>query len=178
MELLSTNNDLKFYVDQEFNIKYLSPIQKNVQWKLENDRWDDYNELYHASKFIENLKVYNISFDSHLLYKNDNMIGVLFIVRGAVTELEKAVNSKDEAQSLLLKYFHITEKGNGHGGTWLKSVIIPYYRKKGFKQIYVNSSHVESFPFYTRLGEKISEYEQISDNQLNKRRGHKFLIKL
>lgn len=179
MILLYHNQELKFYIDTEFNISYLSPVQRFVQWKLENKKWDDYNELYHASKLIEILKTHNdIWFDSHLLFKEDQIIGVLFIVGGKISKLEKRFRIENEDKSLVLKYFHIIEKGNGYGSLWLNSIIIPHYREKGFKQIYVNSSHKDSFPFYSRLGVKISEYKQESDNLLNKREGGSFLIKI
>ena len=179
MILLYSNQELKFYVDSEFNIKYLSPVQRFVQWKLENNKWDDYNELYHASKLIEMLKIQNdIWFDSHLLFKEDKLTGILFIVGGKIAKLEKKFSVEDETAALLLKYFHIIEKGNGYGSLWLNSVIIPYYREKGYKKIYVNSSHKDSFPFYNRFGEKISEYKQQSDNHLNNRIGRSFLIKI
>ena len=179
MILLHDHQNLKFFVDTEFSIPYLSPIQKFVQWKLESDNWDDYNELYHASRLIETLRTYHdIWFESHSLFKEDKMIGVLFIVGGAIARLEERFVIEDETRSLLLKYFHIVEKGNGYGSLWLNSVVIPYYREKGYRQIYVNSSHKDSFPFYHRLGEKISEYEQQSDSHLNKRTGSSFLIRL
>ncbi len=179
MVLLFNNQELKFYVDSEFKIKYLSPVQRFVQWKLENNKWDDYNELYHASKLIEMLKIQNdIWFDSHLLFKKNTLTGVLFIVGGKITKLEKKFSIENETDSLLLKYFHIIEKGNGYGSQWLNSVVIPYYKEKGYKNIYVNSSHMDSFPFYNRLGKEISEYKQQSDNHLNNRIGRSFLIKI
>lgn len=179
MDLLSHHGDLKFFVDTGFDIKYLAPVQKYVQWKLENNQWDDYNELFHASRLIESLKAApNVWFDTHLLYKNDVLIGVLFIVGGKIAGLEKTFNIENESRSLLLKYFHIQEKGNGYGSLWLTSAIIPHYREKGFKQIYVNSSHKESFPFYSRLGEKIAEYKQQSDNSKSTRIGNSFCIPL
>lgn len=179
MILLSTNQELEFYIDKKFNIKYLSPILRFVQWKLENNKWDDYNELYHASRLIKMLKTHDdIWLDSHLLFKSNKMIGVLFIVGGNVSKLVENISIRIENKSLLLKYFHIVEKGNGFGSLWLRSVVIPYYGEKGYKQIYVNSSHKDSFPFYSRLGEKISDYKQESDNQINKRCGSSFLIKI
>ncbi len=178
MDLLYTAQNLKFYLDKTFSIKHLIPIQRYVQWKLENDKWDDYNEFYHATNFMEIIKSCNeIWLDSHLLSRNDKITGVLFIIGGEISKLEKINSCKEEMGSLLLKYFHIEEKGHGYGSLWLKSVIIPYYKEKGYNQIYVGSSHVESFPFYSRLGTKISEYEKLSDNNLNKRIGNRFLIK-
>jgi hypothetical protein len=101
-------------------------------------------------------------------------IGVLIIVGGDLKKLETKYDIKDD--SLLLKYFHITEKGNGYGSFWLRSVVIPHYRERGFKHIYVNSSHKDSFPFYKRLGSLIATYEQMSDNNLHCREGSCFLI--
>lgn len=179
MELLYNDKDDNFYLDKKFNIKYLLPIHRYVQWKIENDNWDDYNELNHASKFIENVKTLkNVWIDSHLFCKDDKINGVVFIVGGDITRIETKINFEDEAQSLLLKYFHIIHKGNGYGSLWLNAVIFPYYKRLGYRKIYVNSSHIDSFPFYNRLGEKISEYEQQSDNKIIIRKGNQFLIKL
>lgn len=178
MILLFDNQDVKFYIDTKFEIGYLSPVQSYVQWKLENNHWDDYNELYHATRLIETLKAHHdVWFHPHLLVKEDKIAGVLLIVGGKIGRLENNYQIEEEDHSLLLKYFHILEKGNGYGSLWLKSVLIPYYREKGYNQIYVNSSHKDSFPFYGRLGRKIAEYEQESDNQLNIREGCSFLIK-
>lgn len=179
MKLLYNEKEINFYLDKKFNIKYLLPIHRYVQWKIENDKWDDYNELYHASKFIENINNFsNVWIDSHLFFKNDIIIGVLFIVGGNIKRIENKISFEDEAQSLLLKYFHIIEKGNGYGSLWLNSIVFPYYKKLGYDKIYVNSSHIDSFPFYNRLGEKIFDYEQKSDNEINIRKGNQFLIKL
>jgi hypothetical protein len=168
MEVLLEQEKEKFVVDTAFDIKYLSPVGRYVLWKLENNHWDDYNELYHASKLVEDLKKYtDIWFDTHCLFRDNTRIGVLIIVGGNIKNLETKYDIKD--QSLLLKYFHIVDKGNGYGSLWLKSVIIPHYKLKGYQQIYVNSSHPDSFHFYSRLGSPIANYEQMSDNRLYKR---------
>ncbi len=179
MNLLAEKEDIKFKIDTSFDIRYLSPVQKFVQWKLENNEWDDYNELYHASKLIERLKTQeNIWLDTHLLFKKETITGVVLIVRGEIKKLENKYSIEDQEHSLLLKYFHIVEKGKGLGSFWLKSVIIPYYKGNGFTQIYLNSTHPDSFPFYKRLGTVIFQYEQPCDNNLYKRLGNSFLIKL
>ncbi len=179
MLLLAEKEDLRFLVDTNFDIKYLSPVQKYVQWKLENNKWDDYNELYQASKMIERLKTQeNIWMETHLLLKNEAITGVLLIVGGEIKKLENKYSVEDQEHSLLLKYFHIVDKGKGLGSYWLKSVILPYYEGKGFRQIYLNSTHPDSFPFYKRLGSVISQYEQPSDNNLFKRLGNSFLINI
>ena len=92
MHLLAAKEDIRFLVDTNFDIKYLSPVQKYVQWKLENNKWDDYNELYHASKMIELLKTHeNIWLETHLLLKNKVITGVLMIVGGEIKKTEKQI---------------------------------------------------------------------------------------
>lgn len=177
MEVLLERNSEKFVLQKKFDITYLSPVGHYVQWKLENNLWDDYNELYHATKLTEDLKKQpNVWFDTHCLYRDDLITGVLLIVGGDVKKLETKYGIKDK--SLLLKYFHIIDKGNGYGSFWLKSVILPYYKLKGYQHIYVNSSHPDSFPFYKRLGSSIANYEQMSDNRLYRREGSCFLLNL
>ena len=177
MEVLFERKNEKFAIARSFDIKYLAPIGRYVQWKLENNHWDDYNELYHATRLTQDLKTYSdIWFDTHYLYRDDLIIGVLLIVGGNVGKLETKYDIEEE--SLLLKYFHIADKGLGYGSFWIKSVIIPYYKQKGFKQIYVNSSHKDSFPFYKRLGSLIANYERMSDNNLYPREGCSFLINM
>jgi len=177
MDVLFVRKNEKFVVDKSFDIKYLSPIGRYVQWKLENNCWDDYNELYHAAKLTQDLKKHaDVWFDTHCLFRDDLLTGVLLIVGGDLEELEKKYNIEDK--SLLLKYFHIADKDQGYGSFWLKSVVIPYYREKGFKHIYVNSSHKDSFPFYMRLGFVIATYQQMSDNNLYCREGSCFLVNI
>jgi hypothetical protein len=177
MEVLLERENEKFVFDTAFDIKYLSPVGHYVQWKLENNHWDDYNELFHVAKLVEDLKKHaDVWFDTHCLFRNNRIIGVLLIVDGDLKKLETKYEIKDK--SLLLKYFHIVDKGNGYGSFWLKSVIIPHYKQKGYQQIYVNSSHPDSFPFYNRLGSLIANYEQMSDNHLYRRKGRCFLINL
>lgn len=179
MELLNEKDNLHFLVDNEFDIRYLSPIQSFVQWKMDNNLWDDYNELYHACRLVEQLKTQKeVWMDTHLLVKKERIIGVVLIVGGKIQALEKKYTIEKEAQSLLLKYFHIVEKGQGYGSLWLKSVIIPHYQEKKYERIYLNSSHPDSFPFYKRLGKLIATYEQPSDNHLYQRTGNCFLIDL
>lgn len=179
MEVLLERGHERFVLDKKFDFKYLSPIGYYVQWKLESNNWDDYNELYHATKLIEHLKKdANLWFDTHALIRNDSILGVLLIVGGKIKSLENKYPIEKEDQSLLLKYFHIIEKGKGHGSFWINDVVIPYYREKGYKHIYVNSSHQASFPFYKRLGSFITSYVQMSDHYLHEREGNCFSISL
>jgi len=174
-EVILERNNEKFVVYKTFYIKYMSPINRYVQWKLETNHWDDYNELFHATKLAEDLKKYpDVWFDTHCLLRDDQIFGVLLIVGGHLKKLE--AKYVIEEKSLLLKYFHIADKGRGYGSYWLKSVILPHYKQKGYQHIYVNSSHKDSFPFYMRLGSMIATYEQMSDNNLYFRAGCCFLI--
>lgn len=178
MELLAQKEEFKFYIDTEFKPAYLMPIQKYVQWKLENN-WDDYNELFHAAKLIEGYKKQSgIWFHTHLILKEEQIAGVLFIVGGKIKILEDKYAVEPEDQSVLLKYFHIVEKGKGLGTFWLKSVILPYYKQRNYTMLFVNSSHPNSFPFYSRLGTPIASYVRTSDNQLSQREGRSFRIEL
>jgi len=177
VEILFERDNEKYVLDTAFDIKYLSPVGHYVQWKLENNRWDDYNELYHATKLTFDYKKHNdIWFDTHCIQRDNQIIGVLLIVGGNLKELETRYTI--ENKSLLLKYFHITDKSKGYGSFWLKSVIIPNYRQKGYKHIYVNSSHKDSFPFYKRLGSIVATYQQMSDNELYCREGNCFIINM
>ena len=178
MEVLFEHENTSFCIENSPETEHLSPILSYIKWKLDSSQWDDYNEFFHACHWLEDLKKRSdVWFDMHLMLKNGVQIGVLLILGGAIQQLEPKYRIEDENQSLLLKYFHLTDKGNGYGSLWLKSVILPYYQKKGFKRIYVNSSHKLSFPFYRRFGKAIAEYRQESDNKLQQIEGC-FVIEL
>jgi len=179
MELLLQRENEKFYIDHDFDVCYLAPIARYVLWKLESNQWDDYNELFHATALAQNLKKdKTIWFDTHFLCRDNTIIGVLLIVGGEIKKLENKYLIENENESLLLKYFHISDKGKGKGTHWLKNIIFPYYCEKGYKRIYVNSSHPDSFPFYERFGLQINTYEQMSDNNCFCRVGRCFRISL
>ncbi len=179
MEILLEKENLKFTVDKDFNLKYLTPILQYVGWKLENYRWDDYNEFYHATRLVAQYQSDpDLWFDTHLLLKDDSLIGVLLITGGKIRKLENRYEIADENQSLLLKYFHVADKGKGYGTLWINSVILPHYRQKNYRYLYVNSSHPASFLFYGRLGKQIAEYQQQSDNDRFTRQGSCFMIRI
>ncbi|AUP78794.1 hypothetical protein [Flavivirga eckloniae] len=176
MKIIETkDNDVNFVLHQTFNNKLFLPIGKYVNWKLENN-WDDYNELYHAVNYIENLKQINgVWFDIHTIEKNQELKGVLTIVGGDIDKLETD-SYLDKKTTILLKYFHIIEKGKGYGGYWLNAIIKPYYFDKGYRSIYVSSSHPKSFNFYNKIGTEVKTYTKKSDNQLYNRICKAFLI--
>ncbi|MFD2827086.1 hypothetical protein ACFSYG_11420 [Leeuwenhoekiella polynyae] len=178
MNVLGTGkNDLKFILHQSFSSPLFSPISNYVSWKLENN-WDDYNELYHAVNYIENLKqTAGVWFDIHTLERKGSIIGVLTVVGG---ELEKLgiEGEADLKETVLLKYFHIVEKGMGHGSYWLNTIIFPYYSSKDYAKMLISSSHPKSFNFYNKLGKEVKHYTKRSDNNLHERICKTFLINL
>ncbi|MEL6191526.1 MAG: hypothetical protein AAFR66_05735 [Bacteroidota bacterium] len=175
MKTICTREDIQFVLHNTFESKLYLPIGTYVNWKLENE-WDDYNELYHAVRYIESLKeIEGVWYEIHTLEKNQEVKGVLTIVGGELDKLgmEQELHS---STTLLLKYFHLIEKGKGYGSYWLTSVIIPHYAARGFQSIHVNSSHPKSFPFYEKLGTEVSSSTKKSDNKLYARSCKTFLI--
>ncbi|WP_339810558.1 hypothetical protein [uncultured Imperialibacter sp.] len=176
MQKLYTSGDWSFFLSQSFHPRFLAPTEHYVQWKLTND-WDDYNELTHATRFFDEAqKKPTLEVDSHLLMKGGKLKGALFILRGELATIESRYPIPEPEKSLILKYFHIMERGQGIGQRWLKEVIIPYYGKLGFADIYLSSSHPKSFGFYEKFGKEIATYTSASDNGLLTREGKCFRV--
>ncbi len=174
MELISTNGGVNFVLYKTFNSSLFLPIANYVNWKLQHD-WDDYNELYHAIQYIEKIKrIDDVWFEVHTLEKKGEIRGVLTIVGGAIAQLEGG--AFDPEKTVLLKYFHIVEKGKGYGSHWLNKVVMPYYSERGILDIIVTSSHPKSFNFYGKIGVEIRKYSKKSDNELYDRLGKAFLV--
>ncbi|UII21355.1 hypothetical protein [Fulvivirga ligni] len=177
MNIIHQNGTETYALHEEFQASLFQPIAKYVEWKLKND-WDDYNELYHAIRFIESIKEkLGIWFHIHTIKREGEIIGVLSVVGGKIKEIEKHL-PQEEQKTVLLKYFHIADKGKGYGGYWLNHVLIPYYADLGFEYIQLGSSHPKSFSFYGKLGSEISSSEKESDNHLFKRQVKAFLISI
>jgi hypothetical protein len=175
---LFKDQDHTFYLSKEFKPEFLEPIGKFVLWKIKN-QWDDYNELYHATAFFEKVKTNKeLWIDSHLMMKNDELVGVAFIIGGNIQNIDYRIEIYEERKSLLFKYFHILEKGKGYGTKWLSKIIIPYYQNLGYQSIYVTSSHLKSFALYEKYGHCLDEYTMQSDNKLFERKGKMFEIGL
>lgn len=176
-ELLS-QGEITYCLSDKYKPEFLYPIGEYVLWKLKTS-WDDYNELYHAAAFFEKVgEDKAIQIDSHLLFINSGLSGVVFILYGNLRKIEKRMLIRDEQKSLLLKYFHIVEKGRGYGQNWLSKVILPYYKSMAYKDIFLASSHPDSFRFYEKFGRTIGQYCSKSDNQLYERQGKFFRLEL
>jgi hypothetical protein len=178
MQTLHIQGDWSFLVSKVFHPGFLVPTGHYVQWKLAND-WDDYNELTHATRFFEGLKKKaTLRLDSHLLMKGEELKGALFMVSGELANIESRYPIPEPENSLILKYFHIMERGKGIGQQWLKEVVVPHYKKLGFTDIYLSSSHPKSFGFYEKFGNEIASYTSPSDNGLVTREGKCFRVKI
>jgi len=178
MTTLNSTDDLAFEVSDTFDIKYLEPVAKYVLWKLQHE-WDDYNELTHAARFFHQAEANTeVWIDSHIAKKGEDIAGVAFVIGGKIGSLETRYETDDPERSLILKYFHIVDKGNGTGRHWLRNIIFPYYQKLGFGHIYLSSSHPKSFSLYSGLGVEIADYTSKSDNGIFERKGKCFRMDL
>ena len=89
------------------------------------------------------------------------------IVGGDIDTIVGEPDYQPDKNSLVIKYFHIVERGLGLGQLWMKSVLMPYYQKIGYDRFSVGSSHPMSFKFYEKLGAKqIHTCEKESDHGL------------
>ncbi len=179
--IIYQTNGINFEISNEFKSEYLAPIIKNMLFKAEND-WDDYNEVYHCCKLIENVKNNeNMNMDFHIMKKDDKCIGIALVSSGILDYSlffhEPIQIAEEDKDVLIFNYFHIAQEGRGNGETWFKS-IIQYYKSKHYNAIYLKSSHPKVFSLYNRLGTEIGEYSSSSDNNLFHRKGKIFRIAL
>ncbi|MFF2754433.1 hypothetical protein ACFVR1_11895 [Psychrobacillus sp. NPDC058041] len=182
MEIIHNINGISFGVTSEFNSNYLTPIIQNLLFKAENE-WDDYNEVYHCCNLIENIRNNkDMNMDFHLMMKDEKYLGIALVNRGNIdykTFFKEPIPiSENNNDVLIFNYFHISQEGRGNGQVWFRDIIMPYYKSKNFKTIYVKSSHQKVFTLYSRLGTEIGEYTSSSDNQLFARKGKVFKISL
>ncbi len=181
MEIISEINGINFGISKEFKSEYLMPIIQNLQFKAENE-WDDYNEVYHCCKLIEDVKNNkNMNMDFHIMRKDEKFLGIALVSSGIIDYKmffkEPIYIDEDNKDILIFNYFHIAKEGRGNGELWLKK-IIQYYKAKHYKAIYLKSTHPKVFSMYNRLGIKIGEYSTSSDNKLFERKGKIFKIML
>lgn len=161
--IIGEKDQVHFVLHETFENRLLRPVGEYVNWKLVNG-WDDYNELFHCSKFIEELKNRAaVWWHTHTIEKDNIVTGVLLIVGG---EIDVSLGHSSKEETVLLKYFHVQDKGKGLGSYWLQSVIMPYYRIQRYREILVSSSHPRSFNFYSKLGVEVDSNTKRSDNDL------------
>lgn len=182
MDIIGKINNISFGVSTKFTSKYLTPIIQNLLIKAENE-WDDYNEIYHCCKLIELVrKNHNMIMDFHIMIKDENYLGIALVSKGILDYKlffkESIMISEEDKDVLIFNYFHIAQEGRGNGETWFRDFILPYYKSKNYKAIYLKSSHQMVFSMYNRLGKEIGEYIGSSDNGLYERKGKIFKITL
>ncbi len=181
MEIIGTSNGIKFEITREFKSEYLAPIIQNLLYKAEH-AWDDYNEVYHCCKLIENVKNNEkMKMDFHVMIKDEKCLGIALVSSGMIDYklfFKEPIQIQEENKDILIfNYFHIAPEGRGNGEIWLKN-IMQYYKSKHYKAIYLKSSHPKVFSMYNRLGTEIGEYLSCSDNNLFHREGRIFKIAL
>lgn len=179
--LLRKKEDLQFMLFDTFKGEFLSPLIDNLKIKFTNE-YDDYNEVYHCNQLIHQLQeLPNIHLDYHVLYKNNECVGLALICTGNLKSkyfFSKDNVIEDTKEAIILNYFHISPSARGNGAYWLKEIIMPYYKDLGKTTIYLKSSHQKAFSLYERLGKRIGEYSSWSDNHQYSREGAIFKILL
>lgn len=161
MTTLFLSGERQYAVTTRFDPRYLAPVASFVKWKRAHQQWDNYDEHVHAMQFCNELnREPRCWLETHVAYNRDVQVGVMLMAGGELTHLEKRF--MPEPMSLLLKYFHVADRGQGIGSQWLDTVVMPHYRERGFLRMYVCSTHPASFPFYSRRGRVIGEYTRQS----------------
>ncbi|MFJ8234132.1 hypothetical protein ACIQ34_00140 [Ureibacillus sp. NPDC094379] len=120
--------------------------------------------------------------DFHLMLRDGKNVGIALVTNGIIdfkTFFKEPLTINDNMNDVLIfNYFHISQEGRGNGQIWFRDIIMPYYKLKKFKTIYVKSSHQKVFSMYSRLGTEIGEYTSNSDHHLFVREGKVFKINL
>lgn len=181
-QLLYENSGFKYSVTDAFESDMLVPITRNLLYKVENE-WDDYNEVYHCWQLIETVRnSLNMKMDFHFIRSGQQTVGVGLVTYGVIdmhTFFPDSFTMDESVDgTLIFSYFHICSEARGTGEHWLRDIILPYYKEKGFVSLYVKSSHPKVFSLYSRLGECVGEYSSKSDNDLYVRQGKIFRIRL
>ncbi|MFV0394244.1 MAG: hypothetical protein ACK5LC_07600 [Coprobacillaceae bacterium] len=180
MKTLHQKSNFYFNISNSFKSQFMIPVFNNCIIKAKEE-WDDYNEAYHFSQLVNTLQQNkDITTDYHYLLKDDSYVGIMMISYGSnnTTNMSLPNSIHMKQNSIVLNYFHISQEGRGNGEYWLRNIIIPYYKNKGFKTLYVKSSHSKVFSLYSRLGVEIAQYQSISDNNIHVRSGKVFEITL
>lgn len=181
MEIIDRRADLVFGISGEFEGRFLAPVIENLLLKSKQG-WDDYNEVYHCTGLIEKVKARpDITMDFHVMEQDHDCLGIALVSHGDISSdiffPNRGIVDEPEDLTVVLNYFHIAPRGRGNGEKWLKK-ILAYYQKKGYRFLFLKSSHPQAFSLYQRLGEPIGEYSGSSDNGLYQRTGRIFKIEL
>ena len=181
-KILFENKELKYFVADHFKSDMLVPITRNLLSKVENE-WDDYDEVYHCCQLIETVaNSPEMKMDFHFIRNGQQTVGVGLVTYGVIDMhafFPESFTVDEPVEGMLIfNYFHISAEIRGTGEHWLRDIILPYYKEKGFASLYVKSSHPKVFSLYDRLGQCVGEYSSKSDNDLYVRQGKIFRIGL
>lgn len=180
--LLRTDGEVSFWMSDIFRGELLVPVVENLLCKAKSG-WDDYDEVYHCCRLVEQVRQgKGMEMDFHFLKRREEHVGLGLVTRGALegSLFFPAGMALSDAmdKSLVFNYFHISAPARGNGERWLREVILPHYRDKGYQALYVKSSHPRVFSLYGRLGRDVGGYTGQSDNDLYERPGRIFRIPL
>lgn len=166
--------------------KYLYPVQEYVKEKIDNNMYDDWNELEHTTKWIEKIlkSIYENSGDVLEIYylkDNEKIIGVVFCLSGS-NNFKNFLQENDIEQTdnkiAQLSCFHILKDYRGIGKKWLEDEVLKDLKAQGVEKVYIKSSHNKASSLYDKIGTIIGNYISISDHQLYKRYGNIYRIDL
>ena len=181
---------MKIKVNSDVSIndinKYLYPVKKYVQEKVDNNMYDDWNELEHTTKWIEKIlksicENRGDVLEIYYLKDDEKIIGVIFCLSGS-NNLREFLQKNDIEQTdgkvAQLSCFHILKAYRGIGKKGLQDVVLKDLKEQGFEKVYIKSSHNKASSLYDKLGTIIGNYISISDNKLYKRYGNIYRIDL
>ena len=181
---------MKIRVKSEMSIdeinKYLVPVKEYGNEKINNNMYDDWNELEHTTKWIQKIKNSleqnnEDILDIYYLKDKEKIIGVIFVLLGnnLIREFMKENNISSTSKRIAqLSCFHIIKDYRGIGKKWLESEVLKDLREQGIQEVYIKSSHNKALSLYDRIGTKIGNYLGISDNKLYQRLGYIYKINL
>lgn len=176
------NSEISF---DEIN-KYLNPVKEYGNEKINNNMYDDWNELEHTTKWIEKIldsikEKNNDILDIYYIKDNDKIIGVIFSLSGSnlIKEFLKENNISSTSKKIAqLSCFHIIKDYRGIGKKWLEREVLKDLKEQEIEEVYIKSSHNKALSLYDRIGTKIGNYIGISDNKIYQRLGYIYKINL
>ena len=139
--------------------KYLVPVKEYGNEKINNNMYDDWNELEHTTKWIQKIKNSleqnnEDILDIYYLKDKEKIIGVIFVLLGnnLIREFMKENNISSTSKRIAqLSCFHIIKDYRGIGKKWLESEVLKDLREQGIQEVYIKSSHNKALSLYDRI---------------------------
>lgn len=179
---IRVNSDMSF---DDIN-KYLYPVEQYNKEKINNNMYDDWNELEHTNKWIKEIlnslkENKNDILDIYYLRHNEEVIGVILSLLGdnLIKKFIKENNISSTSNKIAqLTCFHIIKNYRGIGKKWLEAEVLKDLKEQGIEEVYIKSSHNKALNLYDRIGSRIGNYIGISDNKIYQRLGYIYKINL